>query len=57
MIPFSRLDSFFREALAENAGATRDGIFLTTKLAAESKSLADARGRIDASLNVLACVD
>ena len=35
-------------------GVARDEIFLTTKLAAESKTLADARARIDGSLKALA---
>jgi len=35
------------------SGVSRDQIFLTTKLAAESKSYADARDRIDASLQAL----
>jgi len=34
-------------------GISRDRIFVTTKLAAESKTLADARQRIDASLQAL----
>ncbi|RPD88548.1 aldo/keto reductase [Luteimonas sp. 100069] len=36
------------------SGVARDEIFLTTKLAAESKTLADARARIDGSLKALA---
>lgn len=36
------------------SGISRDDIFLTTKLAAESKSFADARARIDGSLKALA---
>jgi len=36
------------------SGVARDEIFLTTKLAAESKTLADARVRIDGSLKALA---
>ena len=36
------------------SGVARDALFVTTKLAAESKSLADARERIDASLMALA---
>ena len=36
------------------SGIARDEIFLTTKLAAESKSLGDARDRIDGSLKALA---
>lgn len=36
------------------SGISRDDVFLTTKLAAESKSLADARARIDGSLKALA---
>ena len=36
------------------SGVARDRVFLTTKLAAESKSLADARSRIDGSLKALA---
>ncbi|MBS0521184.1 MAG: aldo/keto reductase [Proteobacteria bacterium] len=36
------------------SGIARDEIFLTTKLAAESKSFADARSRIDGSLVALA---
>jgi len=36
------------------SGIARDEIFLTTKLAAESKSFADARERIDGSLKALA---
>jgi diketogulonate reductase-like aldo/keto reductase len=35
------------------SGISRDEIFLTTKLAAESKSFADARSRIDGSLKAL----
>ncbi|WP_218036662.1 aldo/keto reductase [Sphingobium sp. EM0848] len=35
------------------SGIARDEIFVTTKLAAESKSFADARDRIDASLRAL----
>jgi diketogulonate reductase-like aldo/keto reductase len=36
------------------SGVARDEVFLTTKLAAESKNLADARDRIDGSLRALA---
>jgi diketogulonate reductase-like aldo/keto reductase len=35
------------------SGVARDDLFVTTKLAAESKSLADARARIDGSLQAL----